>query len=1107
MTDAEPDEKPDPDAPAGFVPPDGPRRRWRGPTIFSLWFPLALIFTLAAVALLAVTLTQRSVTLPDWVTKNIEARLNAKLGEQGRVKLGSVAVSMLEGLAPTVHLKNIALADQNGTEIAQLAEIQADFDLDAMLKGEIDTGNLSLRGAEITLFRREDGSFAVAFGQSERMRGDLTTIIDQIDRIFAKGPLAAIDHIAISDLTVTVEDARVNRIWQATSGRLDLVQSEGELNAGLTFDVFNGTERLTPVQIAFQADKASSAARITASFTDALSGDISAQSPGLAFLALLDAPIGGSIGLEISETGEMTSFGGVVDIGQGTFAPSTGGGETAVRSGKVVFTFDPELGRIVFDRLTLTADHFTVNLDGQTLLDRPDPTAFPTSLIGQLTLKSGTYDDPDIVPAPISLTAGSSDFRITFKPFKVEIGQLNLTDGLTVLEGKGSASAPTGPDKGWVYQASAEIDQITHDHLLRYWPLAIAPKARGWLAENVSSGLFFDIHAALESDGGAPHRMITWRMQSADVRFMATMPEVKGASGYGMLEDFRFAITAEGGTISPGAQGAIDIAGTTMLIADTRIRPTPAVFDLWTKGELAAALNLLNREPLKVMDKAGQPETLATGALNARTSVNTILAKGVPLGDISWEAMARLSGVVAPELVPTGVLTSDDLSVAATPDSLVISGPMKLDAVPLTATFSQMIGAASDGRSEISGSVTLGPEFVKEFAIGLPKNSVTGAGQGEFKLSFAKGEDIRFALNSTLGGLGLRLEALSWSKSAKSKGLLSVEGRLAGTPVIDTLKFDAAGLKADGAITVAANGGLETAEFASVKIGNWFDGPVTLTGRGRNATPAITVRGGSLDFRRADFGSGAASDGGPMKVNLDRLTVADSITLSAFRGDFTSTARGLDGAFTARLNGGGTISGRVAPTDLGTALLITSDNAGTVLKDSGVAQKVRGGAMELRLRPSGAEGTYIGTLNIDRFSVHQMPVLAELLSAISGIGLLQKLTGDGIPFDVVEADFTLTPTYIQIDRASAVGPSMGVAAEGAYTLGSGAMNIRGTIAPIYFVNGVGQLFGRKGGGLFSFNFKIKGTTEDPQVQVNPLSILTPGLFKEMFRRPPPKPVQ
>jgi hypothetical protein len=32
---------------------------------------------------------------------------------------------------------------------------------------------------------------------------------------------------------------------------------------------------------------------------------------------------------------------------------------------------------------------------------------------------------------------------------------------------------------------------------------------------------------------------------------------------------------------------------------------------------------------------------------------------------------------------------------------------------------------------------------------------------------------------------------------------------------------------------------------------------------------------------------------------------------------------------------------------------------------------------------------------------------------------------------------------------------------------------------------------------------LTGPSENPQVTVNPLSILTPGLFRDIFRRPPP----
>jgi len=1108
MSDTEEQGPPPPTA----VPPERPsrrqaRRRWRGPTIFSLWFPLFIILCLTAIAVLALTLTQRAVPMPDWVTHNIEERLNAKLANQAKVKLGGVEISMIDGIAPTVHLRNVSISDRGGNELAQLAELTADFDLDALMNGTIDTRNLSLRGAEITLLRRIDGTFAVAFGQSERARGDLAAILDQLDQIFTTGPLAAVDRMTLVDLTVTLEDARVNRIWQATSGRLDLVQTADDVDAGLNFDVFNGTEQLTPVQIALHAVKGSPEASLTATFRHALAADIAAQSPGLTFLSLLDAPIDGRIAVEIGSDSKIKTFGGEIEIGAGSFAPATGGGETMIRSGAAAFSFDPAAGRVDFSKLALATEQFNLDLRGHTLIDAAKPGGWPNALVAQMQVVDATFNNPALVSEPVHLTEGNADFRLTFAPFRVDIGQLRLSDGETAVTAHGTASAPPTEGGPWQYRISAALDSISTERLGRYWPLPVAPKARDWYLSNVLAGTIFDVDFAIMSDGGAARRLLSWRMRDATVRYMETMPLLTGAKGYGTLEGNRFSVTAEGGTVSAGETGVIEVAGTTMLIEDTRIRPTPAIFDLATRGDLAAALLIINNKPLSVMDKAGQPVDLASGQVAAQTHVETVLAKGVPLGDISWQTSARMSDVTVPRLVPTGTLTSDDLSLTANPENITISGPMMLDDVPLDATFTQGLGPGADGVSKVDGTVTLGPEFVREFSIGLPKNAVSGAGPGDFSLRIAKGQDIRFTLDSALAGLGLRLDALNWAKSAKTTGALSVKGRIAAQPVIDELAFDAAGLQAKGTLTVAANGGLDRAEFNAVKIGGWFNGPVTLTGRGRNATPGIEVKGGSLDFRRADFGSGAASDGGPLKVSLDRLTIADSIVMQGFRGNFTSLASGLRGNFTGRLNGGGVLEGALAPSENGTALVVTSDNAGEVFKDANLAQRVKGGAMELVLTPTGETGTYNGKMTAKSVSVRGTPALAELLSAISVIGLLQQLNGDGITFDSMEAQFTLTPSFIQFRKASAVGPAMGIAMDGAYTLATGALNMRGTIAPIYFVNGVGQIFSRKGGGLFSFDFKLKGTSENPQVQVNPLSILAPGMFKELFRRPPPKPVE
>jgi hypothetical protein len=65
------------------------------------------------------------------------------------------------------------------------------------------------------------------------------------------------------------------------------------------------------------------------------------------------------------------------------------------------------------------------------------------------------------------------------------------------------------------------------------------------------------------------------------------------------------------------------------------------------------------------------------------------------------------------------------------------------------------------------------------------------------------------------------------------------------------------------------------------------------------------------------------------------------------------------------------------------------------------------------------------------------------------------------------------------------------------------MDFRGVISPVYFLNGIGSIFSRRGEGLFGFNYRMAGPADNPRVGVNPLSILTPGRFREIFRSGPP----
>ena len=127
-----------------------------------------------------------------------------------------------------------------------------------------------------------------------------------------------------------------------------------------------------------------------------------------------------------------------------------------------------------------------------------------------------------------------------------------------------------------------------------------------------------------------------------------------------------------------------------------------------------------------------------------------------------------------------------------------------------------------------------------------------------------------------------------------------------------------------------------------------------------------------------------------------------------------------------------------------------------------------------------------------------------MLSAISVVGLLEQLDGQGIPFETVQANFRLTPERLTLYRSSAVGASLGISLDGVYDLGSKNMDMQGVLSPVYIQNGIGQFLTRRGEGLFGFNFRLTGLSSGPSVRVNPLSILTPGMFREIFRRPPPE---
>jgi len=194
------------------------------------------------------------------------------------------------------------------------------------------------------------------------------------------------------------------------------------------------------------------------------------------------------------------------------------------------------------------------------------------------------------------------------------------------------------------------------------------------------------------------------------------------------------------------------------------------------------------------------------------------------------------------------------------------------------------------------------------------------------------------------------------------------------------------------------------------------------------------------------------------------------------------------------------------PRGAGSAVLVESDDAGGVFRSAGLLTQARGGNFKLSLLPvPDVPGHYDGTLRVTNTKVKDAPAIAALLNAVSVVGLLDEMAGQGIQFTEVDAKFRLGPSQLVLYQSSAVGPSIGLSMDGLYDVPRGILDMQGVISPVYLLNSIGSILTRKGEGMIGFSYKLTGTSASPKVLVNPLSGLAPGMLREVFRGAPPTP--
>ena len=1078
-----------------------PRRRSRRRTA-SLW-ALRGIFVLMFLALVTgFMVIGQQMHAPDWLRDRVETRLDQALGGV-KIRFGEVNFVIHEGWRPRLRLTDVRISDAAGQQVAEVSDLQASLAMRSLLRGQVRPKRIILQGAQIALTRGEDGTLMLTVGPSSAPMGqapNLAELIEDSDKVFRSDILSALASIELNAITLDYRDLRLGRSWVLDGGHIQATRTARQVRLATGFSVLSGRDYVSGIEANYTSSLDSAAAQFGVSITDLPAEDIAGHSLALAWMQVLRTPISGALRGSVDDKGALGPIFATLNLGEGAVQPTPETRPIKFESARTYFIYDPKQQVLDFNEVSINSAWGEIQAEGMAFLEGIDAGRLD-SMAGQFQLSGIEINPVNLFPEALNLARADVDFQMKLAPFRMRLGQMTVEDGDHRLRLSGALA---GLSNGWSVEIDAQIDQMNSDQVLNYWPERLAPAPRRWVTENLHYGEMSDLDFALRlKPGETPDIYADFEFDKTKVRFAETLPPIEGAQGQASLLNRRFTVTVQKGVVVADEGGTVDASGSSFIIPGTGInKRTPGIARVQAKGSVTAALSLLDRPPLALLSKANLPVDLADGQVSLAGTLSLPLIKDLHLEDTRFHFSGTLSELDSKKLVPGFKVSADRLRLTGDQTQISIDGEGLFGVVPVTALWHQPIGGEAAQRSTVSGQIEFSPRLMEQIKAGLPRGMLTGQGLAEFTLGIGAGDPPKLAAQSDLVGVSLAIPELGWRKAAATSGTLMAEATLGAQFSVDALQINAAGLRTSASISFR-DGDFDRVQFSSFELGNWLAVPVELINS--DATlPDIRVLGGALDLGKSTFGAGVGERGpGPkLDVTLDRLQVTETIALTGLTGAF-QTAGGLAGSFAAHVNGSAPIKGQVTSRGVRSALGLTSEDAGAVMRSAGIITQARGGEFQVQLEPIGEPGNFDVDLRIENTRIKDAPAMAALLNAISLVGLLDEMAGQGIFISAIDSKMRITPTEVKVLSGSAVGPSVGLSFDGTVDTVDGMLNLRGAISPFYLLNAIGSVLTRKGEGVFAFNYALTGPLTAPQVSVNPLSGLVPLFLRNLMRPPAP----
>jgi hypothetical protein len=1119
------------------LPPHGSRfarlrRKWRLRRLLRrVALGLGAIVVVVALAFVSLNLFGASQFGSEKLRQAAESALTSLVGVDVDAAIGKTSIALDSSRLIALQVDDVRLSTHgSGKPVIDAARVRFGFHFLPLLTGHIRLGSVSIEDAHIrprllpdlgggdwTAGLRDkrgliepDAVLGALFGEFHRAfdavgGGSMREVrLHGVDFVTPDGPMPKGVHI---------EDARLSRLL---SGGLAISASAHALGMDFLMDgtAKRGSDgRIAALDLGVKAERPQAIAPEAAQ--TATEHGLPLKSVGAFNLRISGAE--GNGGQPSKVTSTLSFKDALLDFDED--------GQAVVR-GEIDTSLVAGTDKLEFSQLNVVSGHSQFNFHGAIgPLPQPEQTAEGPAYRYEF-ISDGSVSAPEDSPEPPLPFYARIAGRYDVNARQLIASDIGVRTGPGELLGTGSMTFVEGKAPG-VFLA-VTVPSMPTQHVKQLWPWLAAPGARRWALNNLFAGTvtnsnlqFHVLPGRLGNGEPLSDQEISGHFAMSGARFdiAGNIPPVRDGDGTVDFKGNSVDIALASGTVYLPSGRTVSASNGTFVLRKVHRPPVIGALEIDVAGKADAVTELASYDPINATRRLGMKPDDFSGDVSGHVTASISLSEEVRTDSLPWKVSLDYDDLAISKPLDGQMISGADGTITVEPDRAVVDAKASLNGIPAKIEMTQPFG--DDGPPK-SRKITLDLDDKAREAL-LPGLSDMLSGPVSVVLDTPDGHGQPVSADLTSARL-----SLPWAGWTKGAGIpASVSFKLdtdGGAATLSDFRLSGKSFGATGSIQLAGDT-LAQARFGSVRLNGDDDFSVVI--QRSSGSYHVAVKGDLLDARSIiknvlsdpDSASAKTPAGKPVKVtvdaSLDGVSGFNGETLHGVRLSYAGAGSRIGNLSISATAGSGADVG-IADRDDGSSRAVSmhSADAGAILRFLDLYDHMQGGAIKLDL--GGPDGTPLtGRIDATNFLIVDEPRLKSIVGSSPVLNSNGRSPSSEAPQDIDVSRVRFERGYARIEKGDGYlrlakgvlrGPQIGTTFQGTLYDRDGNMDMTGTFMPAYGVNrlfGEIPLFGRiLGNGrdraLIGITYRLSGDAKSPNLQVNPLSAVAPGIFRSIF---------